>query len=104
MSNLSSSRCNPDTQSTQTGRVWAIFHTRPYRDLFFNPSGCGLPLYLYSMVWTRGVEQCRGRDFDDPKTGAMIGGHGYCTQELVNLRLGAWKDLEDEREGSTAVS
>lgn len=60
---------------------------RPYRDLFFNPSGCGVPLYLYSMVWTRGVEQCRGRDFDDPKTGAMIGGHGYCTQELVNLMV-----------------
>ncbi|CAJ1331424.1 unnamed protein product [Effrenium voratum] len=60
---------------------------RPYRDMFFNPSGCGVPLYLFSMVWTRGVESCRERDFDDPKTGAMIGGHGYCTQELVNLMM-----------------
>ena len=33
------------------------------------------------LVRTRGVEGCRARDFDDPKTGAMVGGHGYCTQE-----------------------
>lgn len=60
---------------------------RPYRDIFLNPSGCGVPLYLFSMVWTRGIEGCRERDFDDPKSGAMIGGHGYCTQELVNLMM-----------------
>ena len=82
---------------------------RPYRDIFFNPSGCGVPILLFSMIWTefsefsaaqlqdaaglrrfekhaelvrtRGVEGCRARDFDDPKTGAMVGGHGYCTQE-----------------------
>ena len=29
---------------------------------------------------TRTVDGCRERDFDDPKTGTMIGGHGYCTQ------------------------
>lgn len=56
---------------------------RPYRDIFFNPSGCGVPLYLFSMVWTRGIEGCRERDFDDPKSGAMIGGHGYCTQAAI---------------------
>mmetsp|Transcript_11702 Transcript_11702/g.31536 ORF Transcript_11702/g.31536 Transcript_11702/m.31536 type:complete len:204 (-) Transcript_11702:245-856(-) len=53
--------------------------------MFFTPGGCGVPLLLYSIAWTRGVDSIRERDADDPKTVAMIGAHGYCTQELVNL-------------------
>lgn len=49
--------------------------------------GAGVALFLYSLVWTRGVENILERDADDAKTLAMIGGHGYCTQELVNLMV-----------------
>ena len=44
-------------------------------------SGSGLPNANRSAERTRTVEGCRERDFDDPKTGTMIGGHGYCTQD-----------------------
>lgn len=60
---------------------------RPFRELFFTPSGCGVLLFLYSLVWTRGIVGIRDRDVDDANTGVMIGGHGYCTQELVNLMV-----------------
>lgn len=60
---------------------------KPYRECFFTPSGCGLALLLYSLVWTRGADGIRERDADDPNTAVMIGGHGYCTQELVNLMV-----------------
>merc|ERR1712228_876395 len=52
-----------------------------------NPSGCGLALLLYSLVWTRGARGIRESDADDEKAAVMIGGHGYCTQELVNLMI-----------------
>jgi len=55
--------------------------------MFFTPSGVGVPLLLYSLIWTRGAESIRERDVDDPNTAVMIGGHGYCTQELVNLMI-----------------
>eukprot|EP00971_Amphidinium_carterae_P004166 82793-Amphidinium_carterae.1 len=29
---------------------------RPYKEMLFNPSGCGLALLLYSLVYTRGTE------------------------------------------------
>jgi len=61
-------------------------HQRPFKDLFFSPSGCGVPLLLYSLVWTRGLDGIK-EDVDDVKTGVMIGMHGYCTQELVNLMI-----------------
>lgn len=60
---------------------------RPYREALFNPSGCGLALLLYSLIWTRGARGIRESDADDPKAAVMIGGHGYCTQELVNLMV-----------------
>lgn len=59
---------------------------RPFRDLFFNPSGFGVALFLYSLIATRGVVNIQG-DVDDPKASGMIGDHGYCTQELVNLMV-----------------
>merc|ERR1719446_734264 len=55
--------------------------------MFFTPSGCGVPLLLYSLAWTRGVESIRERDADDANSVALIGAHGYCTQELVNLMV-----------------
>ncbi|CAE7939800.1 Protein FAM188B [Symbiodinium microadriaticum] len=85
--NVSQLRCLQPALFTSYDQLRYFLSQRPYRDIFFNPSGCGVPLLLFSMVWTRTVEGCRERDFDDPKTGTMIGGHGYCTQELVNLMM-----------------
>mmetsp|Transcript_26607 Transcript_26607/g.58424 ORF Transcript_26607/g.58424 Transcript_26607/m.58424 type:complete len:385 (+) Transcript_26607:51-1205(+) len=80
-------RCLQPSQFTSREQLRFHLMQRPYREAFFNPSGCGLALLLYSLVWTRGVEGIRERDADDPKTVAMIGAHGYCTQELVNLMV-----------------
>mmetsp|Transcript_22344 Transcript_22344/g.42117 ORF Transcript_22344/g.42117 Transcript_22344/m.42117 type:complete len:377 (+) Transcript_22344:30-1160(+) len=85
--NLSQVRCLQPALFTSYDQLRYHLNQRPYRDILFNPSGCGVAILLFSMVWTRGVEGCRDRDFDDPKTGVMIGGHGYCTQELVNLMM-----------------
>lgn len=60
---------------------------KPYCDLLFVPSSAGLALLLYSLIWTRGVEGIQKRDADDERNAVMIGGHGYCTQELVNLMI-----------------
>ncbi|CAE8644598.1 unnamed protein product, partial [Polarella glacialis] len=84
---LSSIRCLQPALFTSYEQLRYHLNQRPYRDLLLNPSGCGIPLLLYSLVWTRGVESIRERDADDPKTCAMIGAHGYCTQELVNLMV-----------------
>eukprot|EP00929_Paragymnodinium_shiwhaense_P119829 TRINITY_DN91739_c0_g1_i1.p1 TRINITY_DN91739_c0_g1~~TRINITY_DN91739_c0_g1_i1.p1 ORF type:complete len:417 (+),score=64.11 TRINITY_DN91739_c0_g1_i1:74-1252(+) len=80
-------RCLQPTQFSSYDQLRYYLGQKPYTDLFFNPSGCGVPLLLYSMVWTRGVKAILDNDADDPKTCCMIGGHGYCTQELVNLMV-----------------
>lgn len=85
--NSSQLRCLQPAHFTSFDQLRSYLNQRPYRDLFFNPSGCGIPLLLYSLVWTRGVDGIRDRDVDDPKSAAMIGAHGYCTQELVNLMV-----------------
>ncbi|KAF4674715.1 hypothetical protein FOL47_008764 [Perkinsus chesapeaki] len=46
----------------------------------------GLVAFVYSAILTRGLEEVR-EDTDDPKGATMLGAHGYCTQELVNLLL-----------------
>jgi ubiquitin carboxyl-terminal hydrolase MINDY-3/4 len=51
-------------------------------------SGGGAIVLLTSAIFTRSFERIR-QDMDDSRTG-LIGGHDYCTQELVNLlRTGA---------------
>lgn len=80
-------RCLQPALFTSYEQLRYFVTQRPYRDMLFNPSGCGVPLLLYSVVWTRGVDGIRDRDVDDPKSAAMIGAHGYCTQELVNLMV-----------------
>lgn len=80
-------RCLQPATFTSYDQLRHHLHQRPYSELFFSPSGPGVALLLYSIVWTRGLEGIRDRDADDPKTMAMIGGHGYCTQELVNLMV-----------------
>jgi len=50
---------------------------------YMEESGWGLVLALSSLVLSRGVAGVRG-DMDEPN-GALMGAHGYCTQELVNL-------------------
>lgn len=51
----------------------------------YEPKGLGVALLLYSLVLTRGVDKVRS-DMDD-KGANLIGAHGYCTQEMVNLAL-----------------
>jgi|Transcript_90580 hypothetical protein len=85
--NASQLRCLHPAQFTSFEQMRAHMLQRPYREFLFTPSGCGLALLLYSIVWTRGVEGIRDRDADDPRQAVMIGGHGYCTQELVNLMV-----------------
>ena len=46
----------------------------------------GLVLFLYSVILTHGIETVRA-EMDDPAGTSLIGRHGYCTQEMVNLML-----------------
>jgi len=80
-------RCLQPAEFTSYEQLRLSLNMRPFRDLLFRPSGCGVLLFLYSLVWTRGIAGIRDRDVDDPSTGVMIGAHGYCTQELVNLMV-----------------
>ena len=47
--------------------------------------GYGLLSFVLSVVLTRGAERV-ALDMDDPTCG-LIGGYGYCTQDLVNLLM-----------------
>jgi len=85
--NVSQLRCLQPASFTSREQLKFYLDQRPYRELLFSPSGCGLALLLYSVIWTRGPDSIKERDADDPKTAVMIGGHGYCTQELVNLMV-----------------
>ncbi|CAL1540600.1 unnamed protein product [Lymnaea stagnalis] len=53
----------------------------------FETEGCpGVILAMYSAILSRKTHQVRA-DFDEPEQSTIIGSHGYCTQELVNLFL-----------------
>ena len=41
--------------------------------------------FIYSCVLTHGIETVRA-DMDSPET-PLMGAHGYCSQEMVNLLL-----------------
>ncbi|KAJ3292146.1 hypothetical protein HDU79_001717 [Rhizoclosmatium sp. JEL0117] len=51
-----------------------------------DPNRHGLIQLLYSVILSRGPETIREEDFDEVDC-SMIGRHGYCTQEMVNLIL-----------------
>uniref|UniRef100_A0A7S4VD22 Deubiquitinating enzyme MINDY-3/4 conserved domain-containing protein n=1 Tax=Alexandrium monilatum TaxID=311494 RepID=A0A7S4VD22_9DINO len=69
------------------GQLRAALQKRPWADTFFQPSGCGLAALLLSAVLTRGARAVAKQDADDERAAVMIGAHGYCTQELVNLLI-----------------
>ena len=52
---------------------------------FTSADGCGVALLVYSVALTRGLAAAAS-DMD-AGTGTLLGAHGYCTQELVNLLL-----------------
>ena len=54
-------------------------------NLTYFQSSNGCILFLYSLVLTSGVENIRNSV--DAVNDTLIGRHGYCTQELVNLML-----------------
>jgi len=47
------------------------------------PDGWGIVLFLFSLMMSAGIESVNS-NMDDP-SGNMMGAHGYCTQDLVNL-------------------
>ncbi|KAJ3137418.1 hypothetical protein HK100_000687 [Physocladia obscura] len=51
-----------------------------------DPNKQGLIQLLYSVILSRGAETLRDEDFDEIDC-SLIGRHGYCTQEMVNLIL-----------------
>lgn len=59
-------------------------------DQFTSPKGSGLVQFMLSVVFTRGVSVISS-EMDSisgaETSGQLIGGHDYCTQELVNLLL-----------------
>jgi len=48
--------------------------------------GCGVLLFLYSAMASHGVGRVR-EEADSVEEVSMIGAHGYCTQEVVNLLI-----------------
>jgi len=72
---------------TSEGQLRSALQKRPWKDTFFQPSGCGIAALLLSAVLTRGAKAVAKQDADDEKSAVMIGAHGYCTQELVNLLI-----------------
>lgn len=52
---------------------------------FTERNGCGVLLFMYSAILTRGIDNVRS-DMDVPET-ALLAPHKYCSQELVNLLL-----------------
>jgi len=78
--------CAPSIFSSEA-QLRAALRQRPWKDTFFQPSGCGLAALLLSAILTRGPKAISKQDADDEKAAVMIGAHGYCTQELVNLLI-----------------
>lgn len=70
-------------------------HFKSYEDLlgflkqnvhhFMTDGTGGVILTLYSVILSRYIDQVR-EDMDEP-TGKLMGAHGYCTQDMVNLYL-----------------
>lgn len=70
-------------------------HFKSYEDLlaflkqnvhhFMTDGTGGVILTLYSVIFSRYIDQVR-EDMDEP-TGKLMGAHGYCTQDMVNLYL-----------------
>ncbi|DAZ98098.1 TPA: hypothetical protein N0F65_005260 [Lagenidium giganteum] len=63
-----------------------------YWHQFSAPRGNGLVLFVLSVVLSKGVEAIKAEmdeveGFDGGGGGKLIGGHDYCTQEMVNLLL-----------------
>mmetsp|Transcript_50125 Transcript_50125/g.119310 ORF Transcript_50125/g.119310 Transcript_50125/m.119310 type:complete len:384 (-) Transcript_50125:196-1347(-) len=85
--NVGQLRCLQPVRFKAQEQLRYYLNQRPYKEMLFTPSGCGLALLLYSLVYTRGMEGIKERDADDPRAAVMIGAHGYCTQELVNLMV-----------------
>lgn len=50
------------------------------------PAGWGVVLLLYSVLLTRGTDNVRHRDMDDPGL-TLVAAHGHCSSELVALLL-----------------
>lgn len=80
-------RGNAPAIFSSEGQLKAALQKRPWKETFFQPSGSGLAALLLSAVLTRGAKAIAKQDADDERSAVMIGAHGYCTQELVNLMI-----------------
>ncbi|CAH1789565.1 unnamed protein product [Owenia fusiformis] len=61
------------------------FVTQHIGHLEMDGSG-GVILVVYSAILSRGISQIK-KDMDVPDQGKLMGQHGYCTQEMVNLLI-----------------
>lgn len=55
------------------------------KDLFVGNGNQGVTLFFYSVILTKGIEKIK--EEMDNSDNTLIGNHGHCTQEMVNLLL-----------------
>ncbi|XP_067118539.1 probable ubiquitin carboxyl-terminal hydrolase MINDY-4 [Centruroides vittatus] len=62
-----------------------LFFIEENINMFQNEEADGCILFLYSVIFSHTIERIKS-EMDDPNTN-LIGRHGYCTQEMVNLMV-----------------
>ncbi len=77
-------------QQAATERAALLHHTpqgifKASLACYTDRGGWGILLLLYSVLLSHGLGNVRA-DMDEPSN-ALMGMHGYCTQELVNLLI-----------------
>lgn len=60
-------------------------HLHEFKDLFIGEGNQGVTLFFYSVILTKGIEKIVQEMDNHDNT--LIGNHGHCTQEMVNLLL-----------------
>ncbi|GIL85878.1 hypothetical protein Vretimale_8949 [Volvox reticuliferus] len=75
--------CRAVTQHTASSKEALLDLVRSSLSVLMSEDGWGVVLLVMSLVLSRGVDNVRA-DMDEPNN-SLMGMHGYCTQELVNM-------------------
>ncbi|GLI71744.1 hypothetical protein VaNZ11_017059 [Volvox africanus] len=75
--------CRAVAQHTATSKEALLDLVRSSLSVLMSEDGWGVVLLVMSLVLSRGVDNVRA-DMDEPSN-SLMGMHGYCTQELVNM-------------------
>ncbi|GIL67924.1 hypothetical protein Vafri_21194 [Volvox africanus] len=75
--------CRAVAQHTATSKEALLDLVRSSLSVLMSEDGWGVVLLVMSLVISRGVDNVRA-DMDEPGN-SLMGMHGYCTQELVNM-------------------